>query len=210
MKGTKVKNRGGVFYVLITGVLWILFGIVCIILDEKGFVVFGKLAREISKFFGYLICFRYGRYAIRCKDTAWKIDFHFFCAAACFVVIQVTAALIDVGANTTLLRMMCGLAGSRVIVSLFYYFRKQVTWLENLVSKYSVEIYMLHGNIVHKLILVPVLSVLNFRETEMMIVFCLISLVADFGLSLGIAFMERFFVPINFIFHPMGYLEKRD
>ena len=178
-------------------------------LDGREPLVLGKLAKEVSKFFGYFVCFRYGRYAIRHRDTAWNIDFQFGCAAILFLGIQTAGVIFCVGANTALLRIVCGLAGSRVIISLFYHYRKHITWLEGMISKYSVEIYMIHGNIVHKLILVPILAAFDCSQVSTMIVLCAVSLATDLGLSLGIAFLEQYLVPLNFVFHPATYLRSR-
>ncbi|MDE7299497.1 MAG: hypothetical protein K2N94_11810, partial [Lachnospiraceae bacterium] len=80
--------------------------------------------------------------------------------------------------------------------------------LGSMISKYSVEIYMIHGNVVHKLILVPLLAVLAPEGMGTVLAFCMVSLAADIGLPLGIAFLEKYFAPLDFIFHPAKYLEK--
>lgn len=175
--------------------------------DKEKLFTYGKIAREISKFFGYIICFNYGKNAIKHTEKAWKLDFRFICSALLFLVIEAVSIAAGVSSNTALLRIICGLLGSKVIISLFFHYKQHSSRLSSMIAKYSVEIYLIDVNIFCKFILPLILASINLTGVFSHIILVIVLFVIDIALSLGIAFLERYIMPIDFIFHPAKYLK---
>ena len=74
----KLKQKDIDRYVFISAILlWFFIGVIQIILVKKEYIVYSKFACEISKFFGYFICFYLGKNIsslLYKKDWKKKID----------------------------------------------------------------------------------------------------------------------------------------
>lgn len=179
--------------------------------DGKGLYTYGKFARELSKFWGYFFCFKYGKIMIRHRETALKMDVWFAGAACLFLTIQVAAVgIMDVGDNTALLRMVCGVLASKVFVSMFYHWHRQAGRFEKFAGGHSLEIYLIHLNIVHQIIWIHIgpAIYLPYRGLPEDITLMVLLFVLDLAVSFGIVCMEKYVPPIDFVFHPGRMLAK--
>lgn len=188
--------------------VWILFGVLQLIFENAELELYSKLTRELSKLGGYFVCFKYGRTMIRTKENSMKCDFKFIVSLILFILIQIMCAWYQIHDNTALIKIVCGLLGSRVLVCMFYNFRQGLSKLEKLLSQHSVEVYLIHTNIIHEVMLVAALTLIEVNGIIENIMLGVIVLVLDIVIPMGIVVLEKYIPPLDFIFHPMKYVEK--
>ncbi len=187
-------------WILITCILlFVLFGGIQSALIFNGDFFYAKFAQEISKFFGYYVSFYIGWYLIKNKVTLQK--WQVMVSAIVFVVLQFLVIHFELSTQLAFFKIPCGITGGIVLVWLYSNYRKCCYGIEKVLALYSLEIYLIHNNFLREAIMIShSIEVGVFGSVVLLIIYLLVPLV--------IAWLEKYIVLFDFIFHPCRYLSK--
>ena len=199
----KLKQKDIDRYVFISAILlWFFIGVIQIILVKKEYIVYSKFACEISKFFGYFICFYLGKNIsslLYKKDWKKKIDIKLLAISFLFLILLILFTIAKINTNDSLPKIMIGIPVSILIIILFYRYKKKCNKLERLCSKFSMEIYLIHNTIIHGMILL----LIDFEKASKINIILLI--IFDISILILIGLMERKVKLFKMIFRPTNF-----
>lgn len=195
----KKQNKLVWFLLWVYVLLWLVFGVMQLALMRLEGVVYYKFAKEISKFFGYLLCFRVGRWLIRHQETALKTNERFYWLLIVAVVTNILGIVFRVDPDIALVRISFGILSSWVIVVIYYHLRKRCFFLERAMSQFSLEIYLIHVTLTR---MVNTASFSKGRFTEQ-IFFGIIEFIIFLGVPILVAYCEKYVPPLRYLFHPI-------
>lgn len=175
----------------------VFFGSVQIVLRYLNYDVLSKYAQEVGKFFLYLLCFILGRFLIKNKIKFSKVII--LIAFVIFMIFQIIAVLFELDDKLVFLKMLCGISGSFFFIGVYSQYRKKCVKIEKYLAMYSLEIYLIHSDIIH--------GVLREFDIKLSLLGACIVFVLDIIIPLGIAYLEKYLLPLDFIFHPCKYLK---
>lgn len=187
-------------------ILWLLFSFLQLYLIDTNRTGFLQLIiRELGKLFGYALCFTWG---IKCSHLTMRtIKKLIVTMPFVSVIFLVVTYLLNLQLQIALSKILCGMAISTFIISLCTYLKAY--FKENpcvhYLAIYSLEIYLIHVNIVHAIML-PNDYVSESPKCK--ILMAAIFLLLDVVVPYVIIKLERLKV-IDLIFHPARYMSKQ-
>lgn len=185
---------------------WIIMGILQLVLVQNSCLVLAKFACEISKWCGYFIMFSLGIYFYTHLEFLQKKSVR-RTLLLLFVVVCVIAFASGLQENIALIKIVSGATGGGYTTALFFR-RKRIYGIEKVLSAASLEIYLIHNNIIHNGIIVPNVSYAN-QTVLWVIIYTILLTVLYLFVPVWIYRLEKYLMPLNFIFHPISVLKKR-
>lgn len=193
-----IKQIG--FFLILIG--WIVAGLIQLYFIQNNNLVEAKFACEISKWCGYFIMFNFGIYAYTYVDLFKNKAVEFILGVSFLLAVVITFA-VGMQDNIALFRIIAGIPGGGICFCCFLK-RKKIYSFERLFSVASLEIYLIHVNILQRIIL-PHTSYGN--QLGIIKIFYTISLlVAYLIIPLCIYKIEEYSYLLKCIFHPVSVL----
>lgn len=187
-------------------ILWGSMGILQIIFLGNS-LPYADLVAGISKLNGYLLCFLIGKYLYSKTKKNSKHIITIIIPGVIYILVFTTCIFFRISiAQISLVKIFCGIFGGSVLIFVYRGCKKKCTKFERLLSLHSIEIYLIHSHILH-LFLVPLLKfeLTNLRDKIFAGIFLFITYIIVPFLYI---FLERRIPGLDFVFHPVKYLEK--
>lgn len=199
------KNRkNGILF--LSGIIWIAFGVLQLILIWEDKITAAKFSNEISKFGGYVLCFYVGTIMIKNKNKFMKINSMFFILCIIFIGLMMLSVLVKLDDNIALTKITCGIVGGVVLTILYSERKKECTYFGEIIAAYSLEIYLIHVNIIHETLL-PMIPYQNFSEWMKWVTMIFVTMM-DICVPLLFVYLSKYIKIFKFIFHPFAFFEK--
>ncbi len=176
---------------------FVVFGALQIYFEIRGQVIYGKLTREVAKFFGYSYCFIIGKKLLQKHKRYRKSKIFPFFVVLSFFAADIILVFTNIGSNNAYIKMVIGIPISIAII-LLYCRRNVTTRIEKVCALYSLEIYLIHSKIINNLWNPD----LNVRGGGMLLVLMGIVIPIVIGL------LENRITIIQFIFHPSKAVKR--